>query len=158
MLKLRRDSILQFLASSETKLVIIIYLVPRLLSGSCGTPASSAGSALHPCKDLAVALRLSYPYGRIEPSSLGLGSPDSFKSERHCSHLCGYPRRPLAATNADFAHRRCRKTEHFERSRRILLDKLKILNLVLPTVDEIDRVSGLSSPLSIGKKNSRYGK
>ncbi len=58
----------------------------------------SSGTALHPGKDLAVSPLLSYPYSRVEPSTLGSGSSDFCKSDRHCSHLYSYLRRALPAT------------------------------------------------------------
>ena len=64
-------SILYSLASSGTKSVTIICLGQQLLAGSSGSLRFASERGLAPGKDLAVSLLLSYPYGRIGPSSLG---------------------------------------------------------------------------------------
>ncbi len=56
------------------------------------------GTTLHSGKDLAVSPRHFYPYSRVKPSTLGLGSPIPFGLGRHCSHLYILIRRVLPAT------------------------------------------------------------
>lgn len=47
----------------------------------------TGGTALHLDKDLAVSPRLFYPYGRIKPATLGLGSLLACALRHLCSHL-----------------------------------------------------------------------
>ena len=56
-------------------------------------------------KDFAVSLPLFTPYGGIGPSRVGRGPPGRFQPGRHCSHLCSYERRRLAATFLSSPHR-----------------------------------------------------
>ena len=82
---------------------MIIYLGPRLLSGSSGTPTtrSVVDTALHTGKDLFVAPP---PFSGILPKACltAIRGALHFRSGRHCRHLYPYGRRALPATCCRF--------------------------------------------------------